>query len=143
MEDVKSINHELCDQIGIWVDSRLQIEHSQCTTCNCCLCKSVIDHEPKVVTINSKIKFQMVSLTSRQPYLCPLEGHKYGASILSFINLCGKFPQITRKWCTTKTRDLDKLFTYLSSIISEIHSFCRSMVSILFFYCMTVKTTNT
>ena len=48
--------------------------HSQCTYC--CLCKSIIDYEPKVVAINSKIKFQMVSLTSWRPYLCPSEGHK-------------------------------------------------------------------
>ena len=109
---------------------------------NCCLFKSITDHEPKVVAINSKIKFQMVSLTSRRPYLCPSEGHKYGVSILSIINLCGKFRQITRKRCTAQTWDLDKLFIYLSSIISEIHSFCRWMVWILFFYCVTVKTTK-
>ena len=29
----------------------LQIEHSQCP--KCCLCKSIIDHEPKVVAINA------------------------------------------------------------------------------------------
>ena len=119
----------------------LQIEHSQCT--KCCLRKSIIDHEPKVVAINSKIKFQMVSLTSRRPYLCPSEGHKYGVSILSFINSRGMFRQITRKPCTAQTWDLDKLFIYFSSIISEAHSFCRWMVSILFFNCVTVKTTNT
>ena len=50
----------------------MQIEHSQCT--KCCLCKNIIDHEPNLVGINSKIKFQMFSLTSRRPCLCPSEG---------------------------------------------------------------------
>ncbi len=118
-----------------------QIEHFRYN--KWCLCENVLAHEPKIAAVVNRIEFQMVSLTSRRPYLCPSEGHSYGISILSFIILRGKVRQITRERYTAQTWNLEKLFIYLSSILFEIHSFCSWMVSNLFFDCVTVKTSNT
>lgn len=118
-----------------------QIEHFRYN--KWCLCESVLALKPRIAAVVNRIEFQMVSLTSRRPYLCPSEGHSYGISILSFINLRGKVRKITRERYTAQTWNLEKLFIYLSSIIFEIHSFCSWMVSNLFFDCVTVKTSNT
>ena len=70
-------------------------------------------------------------------------GRNYDVSILSFINLRGKFWKITRERYSAQTWNLQKLFIYLSSKnVLEIRSFCSSMVSNLLFDCVTVKTRN-
>ncbi len=103
-----------------------QIEHFRCNRWY--LCETVLAHEPKIASVVNRIEVQMVSLTSRRPYLCRSEGHSYGISILSFINLRGKVRQITREWNTAQTWNLEKLCIYLSSAIFEIHSFCSWMI---------------
>ncbi len=108
-----------------------------------CLCESVLALKPRIAAVVNRIEFQMVSLTSRRPLLCPSAGHSYGGSILSFINLRGKVRKITRERYPAQTRNLEKVFIYLSSIIFKNHSFCSWMVSNLFFDCVTVKTSNT
>ena len=79
----------------------------------------------------------------RPPCLCPSEGHKHGVSILSSINLCGTFCQITRVWNALQTWHLDRCLIYLSSIPCQFLDFIHGMVSIFFFNGVTVKTENT
>lgn len=57
----------------------------------------------------SKIEFQMVSPTS-WAILVSLEGHQYGVSVLSFINLRGKSLQITHERYTAQTWNLEESF---------------------------------
>ena len=76
------------------------------------------------------------------PCLCPSEGHKHGVSILSSINLCGTFCQITRVRNAAQTWHLDRCLIYLSSIPCQFLDFIHGMVSIFFFDGVTVKTEN-
>ena len=69
----------------------------------------------------------------RPPCLCPSEGHKHGISILSSINLCGTFCQITRVRNAAQTWHLDRCLIYLSSIPCQFLDFIHGMVSIFFF----------
>ena len=78
----------------------------------------------------------------RPPCLCPSEGHKHGVSILSSINLCGIFCQITRVRNVAQTWHLDRFLIYLSSITCQFLDFIHGMVSIFFFDGVTVKTEN-
>ena len=78
----------------------------------------------------------------RPPCLCPSEGHKHGVSILSSINLCGTFCQITRVQNAAQTWHSDRCFIYLSSIPCQFLDFIHGMVSIFFFNGVTVKTEN-
>ena len=75
----------------------------------------------------------------RPPCLCPSEGHKHGV-ILSSINLCGTFCQITRVRSAAQTWHLDRCLIYLSSIPCQFLDFIHGMVSIFFFNGVTVKT---
>ena len=78
----------------------------------------------------------------RPPCLCPSEGHKHGVSILSSINFCGTFCQITRVRNAAQTWHLDRCLDYLSSIPCQFLDFIHGMVSIFFFSGVTVKTEN-
>ena len=68
----------------------------------------------------------------RLPCLCPSEGHQHGVSILSSLNLCGTFWQITRVQNTAQTWHLDRFLIYLSSITCQFHDFIHGMVLIFF-----------
>ena len=59
-----------------------------------------------------------VSVTLRPRYLCPSEGHQYGISIQSSLNLGGTFLQITRKWKTAQTSIVARLLIYCSNHLS-------------------------
>ena len=78
----------------------------------------------------------------RPPCLCPSEGHKHGVSILSSINLCGTFCQITRVQNAAQTWHLDRCLIYLSSIPCQFLDFIHGMVLMSFFNGVTVKTEN-
>ena len=78
----------------------------------------------------------------RPPCLCPSEGHKHGVSVLSSINLCGTFCQITRVRNAAQTWHLDRCLIYLSSIPCQFLDFIHGMVSIFLFNGVTVKTEN-
>ena len=78
----------------------------------------------------------------RPPCLCPWEGHKYGVSILSSINLCVTLCQITRVRNTAQTWGLDRVLVYLSSIACYFLDFIHWMVFDFYFDGVTVKTGN-
>ena len=76
------------------------------------------------------------------PCLCPSEGHKYGVSILTSINLCGTLCQITRVRNTAQTWRLDRVLIYLSSITCQFLDFIQWIVFDFYFDGVTVKTSN-
>ena len=69
----------------------------------------------------------------RKPCWCSSEGHQHGVSVLSSINLCETFCQITRVRNTAQTWHLDRFLIYLSSITCQFLDFIHGMVSIFFF----------
>ena len=79
----------------------------------------------------------------RPPCLCPSEVHKYGASVLISINLCGKLCQISRVRNTAQTWGLNRVLIYLSSITYQFLDFIHWMVFDFYFNAVTVKTGNT
>ena len=52
---------------------------------------------------DSKSEFQMFSLISGRHVGVPQCGHQHGVPILSSINLCRTFRQITKERCTAQT----------------------------------------
>ena len=83
-----------------------------------------------------------VFIDFRSPLLCPSPGHNYGVSILSSINFCKTFLRLTRVRKIAKTWNSAKLISYLSLIISPILDCFYPVVLMLFFRCVTVKTSN-
>ena len=63
--------------------------------------------------------------------LVPLDWHKHGVSIQSFINLRKTFFRISRIWSIAQTWFLARLFADLSSFICQILDFLYLKVSIL------------
>ena len=76
----------------------------------------------------------------RPPCLCPSD--KHGVSILSSINLCGTFCQITQERNAAQTWHLERCLIYSSSIPCQFLDFIHGMVSIFVFNGVTVKTEN-
>ena len=74
--------------------------------------------------------------------LCPSQGHKHGVSIQSSINFGDTLLQITREWKIAETWFLARLFTYQSSIASQILDLIHWMVTIFSFDHGLVKTEN-
>ena len=64
----------------------------------------------------------------RPPCLCPSEGHKYGVSMLSSLNLCGTLCEINLVRNTGQTWGLDRVLIYLSSIACNFLDFIHWMV---------------
>ena len=83
-----------------------------------------------------------VFIDFRSPLLCPSPGHNYGVSILSSINFCKTFLRLTRVRKIAKTWNSAKLISYLSLIVSLILDCFYPVVLVLFFRCVTVKTSN-
>ena len=85
---------------------------------------------------NSQVKTNLFSYKSELQMFFPISGRYVGAphgvSILSSINLCGKFCQKTRVQNTAQTRHLDRFLIYLSSITCKFLDFFYGMVSIFF-----------
>ena len=67
------------------------------------LSKHLKIHKGKQTSFSGTSELQMFFPYFRPPCLCPSEGHQHGVSILSSINLCGTFCQITRVRNTTRT----------------------------------------
>ena len=83
-----------------------------------------------------------VSVTLRRPCLCPSEGDKHGVSIQSPINFGDTLLQITIEWKTAENWFLARLFTYQSSIVSQILDFIHWKVTIFSFAHGLVKAEN-
>ena len=76
----------------------------------------------------------LAKVNSRCFFLFPaaMLGHQHGVSILSSINLCETFYQITRVRNTAQTWHLDRFLIYLSSITCHFFDFIHGMVSFFF-----------
>ena len=82
---------------------------------------------PPLPSPNSK---RDVSVSFWQLYLGPWKGHQHSVSIESLINLDKTFFRISRIRVIAQTWFLARLFTYLSSFISQILDFLYWLVCI-------------
>ena len=89
-------------------------------------------HKGKQTSFLAKVNSRCFFLFPAAMFVSLREGHQHGVSILSSINLCETFWQITRVRNTTQIWHLDRLLIYLSSITCQFLDFIHGMVSIFF-----------
>ena len=97
------------------------------------------------VFMENKMWTPDVFVNFRRPYIWVDQNwvHQYGVSIQSSTKVRETFRQITQKLCPRQTRDLDKLFIYLSFIAFHFLGFFHWTIFNLSFCCVTVKTIYT
>ena len=105
-----------------------------------CSYTCILSHERKVSAFIAKW-IPDVRVDFWPPYRCTTAVRQHGGSIQNSIKLRETLRQITQKRFTAQTWELVRWFINVSATTFQVFGLFHGTVSILFFRCVTVKTT--